>query len=260
MQIRCTVQCIIYALWKLWANIMPKHIVNLLVLSGCILLLALGARYYLVDPSFYRFGHYRADAVPELAAGTPLYKGSDYCRSCHEKRNADWATGSHRTVQCEVCHGTDGKHPDDGKTLVPADKIKLCTTCHLAITGRPAKQPQIVLGEHPYPGEETPQCTTCHNPHSPGEMKEETTSAEAGSNVPAATSKCSKCHGEQGEGRKKNPALAGMDPAVFIERINQYKSGARKYKMMNKITNSLSDAEIEELAKYYQGLPKKTSE
>ena len=91
-------------------------------------------------------------------------------------------------------------------------------------------------------------------------MKEETTSAEAGSNVPAAASKCSKCHGKQGEGRKKNPALAGMDPAVFIERINQYKSGARKYKMMNKIAGSLSDAEIEELAKYYQGLPKKSAE
>ena len=249
---------------------MPKHIVNLLILSGCILLLAFAARSWLVDPSFYEFGHYRSDAVPELAAATPLYQGSAYCRTCHAERDADWATGAHRTVQCEVCHGTDREHPDDGKPLVPVDKIRLCTTCHLAITGRPARQPQIVLGQHPFPDEDTPQCHTCHNPHSPADMQEDETAPDAqtqtaGSsgtsiNAPAITSKCAKCHGQLGEGVKKNPVLAGLDPAVFIERINLYKSGAREHKIMAKFAKSLSDAEIAELAEYYKNLAAKSPE
>lgn len=250
-------------------NKMPKHIVNLLLLLGGFLVLAFAARSYLVDPSFYKFGHYRADAVPELAAGTPLYQGSTYCLTCHAGENADrnidinadWAIGAHRTVQCEVCHGTDHEHPDDGKSLVPVDKIKLCTTCHLAITGRPASQPQIVLGEHPFPDEETPQCHTCHNPHSPADMQADEAVPEASAiDAPAITSKCAKCHGQQGEGVKKNPVLAGLEPAVFIERMNLYKSGVREHKIMAKFARSLSDEEITELAEYYRSLATKSPE
>jgi len=235
---------------------MPKHISRLLLLLVVVMIGAYAVRSWLVDPSYYRFGHFRADAVPEIAAQTPLYQGSDYCRTCHAERNEDWAKGAHQTVQCEVCHGIDHNHPDDGKSLVPADKIRLCTTCHLAITGRPAKQPQIVLGEHPFPGEETPQCHTCHNPHSPGEMQEDETapSGSAAVNAPAIVSKCAKCHGKNGEGVKRNPALAGLTPEVFIERINQYKSGSRKNKIMAKFANSLSEEEMQELAKYYENL------
>ncbi len=244
---------------------MPKHIVNLLLLLGCFLLLALAAKFYLTDPSFYKFGHYRADAVPELAAGTPLFKGAEYCQTCHEERLADWSIGTHHTVQCEVCHGTDQDHPDNGKTLIPADTIKLCTICHEAMPARPAVQPQIVVAEHPFPGEETEQCHNCHDPHSPGggEQGEGSpeiaaqamTAAESSVSVPTASSKCAKCHGKQGEGRKKNPALAGLESAIFIELMNKYKSGAGENKKMIKFARELSDEEITELAKYYESLP-----
>ena len=249
---------------------LPTHIVRLFSVVGFVVLAGLIAKAWLTDPSFYRFGHYRADAVPELASGTPVYQGSAYCRTCHAGKDADkhidrdtdWAIGAHRTVQCEVCHGTDREHPDDGKSLIPVDKIKLCTTCHLAITGRPAKQPQIVPGEHPFPGEETPPCHTCHNPHSPADMQEEENpvNASAAISAPALVSKCSKCHGQLGEGVKKNPALAGMDPAVFVERINLYASGAREHKIMTKLAKSLSEEEIQELASYYGSLAGKSAE
>jgi cytochrome c553 len=250
-------------------NKLPKHIVRLLFLLVIAVLLALVARTYLIDPSFYRFGHYRGDAIPELASGTPVFLGSAYCLTCHAgedadkhiDRNVDWAVGVHRTVQCEVCHGTAPQHPDDGKSLLPVDRIKLCTTCHLAITGRPATQPQIVLGEHPFPDEETPQCTDCHNPHSPLDMQEEE-AGPAGSAIdaPAITSKCAKCHGLHGEGVKKNPVLAGLESAVFVERMNLYKSGARENKIMVKFAKALSDEEIAELAGYFESLGAKSPE
>ena len=243
---------------------MPKHIFRLIGLLGGFLLLGLTAKACLTDPSFYEFGHYRADAVPELAAGTPLFRGAAYCQTCHTDSNAVWSIGAHRTVQCEVCHGADREHPDDGKTLTPVDTIRLCTTCHEAITGRPARQPQIVLGEHPFPDEKTEQCHTCHDPHSPGDMEpdaappngqiQDASTSGASIDPPALASKCAKCHGQQGQGVKKNPALAGLESAVFIERMNLYKSGAREHKMMAKFARSLSDEEQVELARYYERL------
>ena len=56
---------------------MPKHIVTLLVLLIAFLVFAYAGIAYLTDPSFYRFGHYRSDIVPVLAAGTPKFRGPD---------------------------------------------------------------------------------------------------------------------------------------------------------------------------------------
>lgn len=251
-------------------NNLPKHIVRLVLLLLFLLLLALVAKSYLTDPSFYEYGHYRADAIPELAAGEPVYKGSVYCLNCHEQRRADWSNSAHVVVQCEVCHGTNREvclnpgqeHPESNQSTIPADTIRLCTTCHLSLAARPANQPQIVLGQHPFPDEETPQCYTCHNPHSPSNKEppaEEDARARTVTGppgvLPEAVSKCAKCHGKQGQGRNKTPALAGMEAAVFIELMNNYKSGKSESKSMIKFASKLSDEEIAELARYYENLP-----
>ena len=249
---------------------LPKHIVRLLFLLAFLMLLALVAKTFLTDPSFYEYGHYRADAVPELAAGEPVYKGSVYCLGCHEQRKADWSIGAHVVVQCEVCHGTNREvclNPnqeglENTGTTTPTNTIRLCTTCHLALPARPAGQPQIVLGQHPFQDEETPQCYTCHKPHSPSNKEplvEEggrtVTVTEPPAKLSAAISKCAKCHGKQGQGRNKTPALAGMQADVFIEQMNNFKSGAIESKRMAKYAKALSDDEIAELAHYYEGLP-----
>jgi len=80
-------------------------------------------------------------------------------------------------------------------------------------------------------------------------------SAETLIDLPDAVPKCAKCHGKQGEGRRKNPAIAGLEAVVFIERMNMYLSGARENKRMAKIAKSLSNEEIEKLARYYESLP-----
>jgi len=246
-------------------NKMPKHIVNLLILLVSVVVLALIARNFLTDPSYYRFGNYRADAVTEIASRTPLIKGSAYCQDCHTERQDDWPTGSHKTVQCEVCHGTVEDHPDDGKTLVPTDTIKLCTNCHEALAARPDRQPQIDSLEH---NEDAEQCQACHDPHSPGDSGPVAVTDSAGQAVasagvggaPAVVKKCAKCHGKQGEGKKKSPALAGLEIDEFIKRINVYKTDPAKSKKMSKYAQPLSDEEIAELATYYKSLPAKTPE
>jgi cytochrome c553 len=253
---------------KIGAWEMPKHIVRLLLLLLGFLVFAYAGIVVLTDPSFYRFGHYRADVVPELAAGEPLFRGPEYCVQCHLDRHGEWSAGAHRTVKCEICHGPAGQHPATGKLPIPKDPVKLCTVCHEAMPARPASHPQIVVTEHPYPHETPVVCSTCHNPHSPRigspesivqlpPVVQEPAAAEPEERLvtaPLAAAGCASCHGAQGQGVGSFPALAGMDFASFVALMNQFKTGQRPSPMMGALAKALNDAEIRELANYYAGL------
>jgi cytochrome c len=209
---------------------------------------AIVAAILLTPESFYEFGHYRADSVGEIAADTPKFQGPDYCEACHEERHADWSAGVHVVVKCEVCHGAAGEHPaDGGKLPIPEDTVRLCTLCHEAMPARPAAQPQIVVSEHA--GEE--QCATCHDPHAPSLGDAEGEQAGAASGL---ASQCVACHGAEGQGIGNFPPLAGEDADMLAAQLRDYRSGARKNPMMNTIAESLSDADIAELAAYYASL------
>jgi cytochrome c553 len=254
---------------------MPKHIVRLLLLLISFLVFAYAAIVFLTDPSFYRFGHYRADVVPELTAGTPRFRGADFCADCHLDRHQEWSAGAHIKVKCEICHGPAAEHPDSGKLPIPDDPVKLCTTCHEAMPARPVTHPQIVLSEHPYPHEVPIECITCHNPHSPTigipeevvepiPSEEESVTSQAATDrsseplgttgTPLLATGCAKCHGTLGEGKGAFPPLAGMDVTQFVTQMNQFKTGARASRMMGKFAEALSDSDIRELANYYAGL------
>lgn len=67
---------------------------------------------------------------------------------------------------------------------------------------------------------------------------------------------CFSCHGGAGQGEKMDiPALAGQQADYFVNTLMAYKSGERHndiYSRMRLIAQQLSDAEIRELADYYQ--------
>lgn len=241
---------------------LPKHISRLLMLLVAAMAVAFALKVYLTDPSYYRFGYYRADAVPELAEGTLHYLGSASCLECHEERSAVWPVSAHKTVQCEVCHGTTEECPVKEGTRIPADTVRLCLTCHEKMPARPERQPQIVPNEHPLADGEIMPCLECHDPHSPGPVLREEEAvpgaapadATAAVEIPDIARKCTKCHGKQGEGVKKNPALAGLEAARFKEQMNVYREGGGDSKVMTRFAKSLSEAEIAELATYYESL------
>ncbi len=66
--------------------------------------------------------------------------------------------------------------------------------------------------------------------------------------------KCAICHGPRGEGKRKNPPIAGLDPAAFVKSMRDYKSGARKNGMMKMATKKLSEKDFADLAAYYATL------
>jgi predicted CXXCH cytochrome family protein len=247
---------------------MPKHIIRLLLILAGLLALGLIAKSLLTDPSFYKYGHYRADVVVELAEDVPQIRGPDYCKACHGERHKEWDEGGHNAVKCEVCHGAARQHPANGKLPLPEDTIKLCTVCHEALAARPESHPQIVVQEHPYPHDAPVQCKVCHDPHAPkiGGAVKAADSDPAASVAPAATSEeaqsmplrinqCIGCHGDNGQGVGPFPALAAIDAGHFIEQMNNYKTGERTDAVMNGIAQALSDEEIKELAEYYASLP-----
>jgi cytochrome c553 len=243
---------------------MPAHIVRLLLLLAAFLLLAVTARNYVLDPSYYRFGSYRGDAVIELAAGAPQFRGPAYCQACHAERHTEWTAGAHLSVKCEVCHGPAGEHPADGPLPKPDDTIKLCTLCHEAMPTRPATQPQIVVAEHPFKHDGALQCVTCHNPHAPqvgGQRAPAVAQAEvipalAETAAPAAlTAPCAPCHGADGRGVGTFPALAGSERSLLARQLQEYRSGTLQEPLMNAIAKSLNDEDIADLAEHYASLP-----
>jgi cytochrome c553 len=247
---------------------MPAHIRRLLLLLGAFLFIAIVGRNYVVDPSYYRFGDYRGDAVVELAAGSPQFRGAAFCQACHAERHTEWTAGAHQSVKCEVCHGPAREHPADGPLPKPDDTIKLCTLCHEAMPGRPTAQPQIVIAEHPVPHDGALQCLTCHNPHSPkiGGVEEQAADRPAATSVAAApaqlsarlvvlTAPCTPCHGADGRNSVMSTALAGNERAVLARKLQEYKTGALQHPVMNAVTSTLSDEDIADLAEHYAGLP-----
>lgn len=128
-------------------------------------ILFLGVRAYLVPKSFGEYGHYRGDAIKEVAARPVNFAGHRACEDCHgdivEKKSA----GKHVHVNCEACHGPLAKHVDDPASVQPVklDTAVLCVRCHEANAAKPKSFPQVASAEH----SSGMPCDTCHQPHSP---------------------------------------------------------------------------------------------
>lgn len=256
---------------------MPKHITRLIILLVAVITLAFAARYLLVPSSYYRYGHYRGDAVAEIARDPPLYKGARSCESCHRRIFDHWSASAHR-VQCEDCHGPAGEHPRtgapplpvdpdthqvlmhgryrlaDGRMQVPTDTAHLCLQCHASIAGRPAAQPQVRAREHAG----AQQCAACHDVHSPQIVfppvpKAASTGTAAGGR--SASAQCAGCHGANGISVSPLwPNLAGQQRAYLVRALLAYRAGRRKAPPMNMMAAGLSDAQIANLAAYFSGL------
>jgi cytochrome c553 len=227
---------------------MPTHVVRLLGLMAAFLALAYVAKQFFTADSFYRYGHYRADAVPEVAAKDPAFQTPAYCVGCHSERHAQWSAGNHKTVSCETCHGAAQGHPQNGKLPIPSNTVELCTLCHEAMPGRPATQPQVDPKRHAG----SQQCIVCHNPHAP---KIAAIAAKVAGDAAAgkkAAGACASCHGAEGASPNDTwPNLAGQHPAYLARILAAYKSGDQKDVAMTPLAQALSDTDIQNLAAYY---------
>ncbi|MEW6071268.1 MAG: hypothetical protein AB1726_01560 [Planctomycetota bacterium] len=210
---------------------------TLLVLGG---LAYQGIRVQLVPATFGELGTYRAAALAEIAAEQPLFQGRDACNECHEDIVDTVRKDTHRTVNCEDCHGPAQLHvayqmgeDDEGITaemaLLPKEKDRaLCLLCHRRLRARPVSFPQIDPDEHVAflrRDGAAVDCVECHSPHEPiflltdaesarlhpvirecfhcHDPVPETPVAEVEGHVPVF--QCIDCHGELVEDFEKRP-------------------------------------------------------
>jgi hypothetical protein len=128
-------------------------------------LVFVGARAVLVPKSFGQYGHYRGDAISEIASRQVHFAGHQACEDCHTDVLDKKKTGKHVHVNCEACHGPLAKHADDPSSVKPdkLDTAVLCVRCHEANTAKPKAFPQVASSDH----SGGLPCDTCHQPHSP---------------------------------------------------------------------------------------------
>ncbi len=125
----------------------------------------LGVRAFLVPKSFGQYGHYRGDALADIAARPVNFAGHQVCEDCHSDVLELKKSGRHAHVNCEACHGAQAKHAGDPGSVQPAklDTAVLCVRCHEANIAKPKSFPQVVSADH----STGLPCDTCHQPHSP---------------------------------------------------------------------------------------------
>ncbi len=147
---------------------LPPQVVRLVILTFAIVGSYAVAKHLMTPSSFGKYGHYRADALTEIASREPGLGGRKSCSECHDDVEKKLVKFEHKAISCETCHGparahgNDPDHVDMGK---PA--ATLCLRCHENTVGRPAWHKQIEVAKH-YTGQG--KCTECHIPHQPSEV------------------------------------------------------------------------------------------
>lgn len=132
-------------------------------LVGIVLFLVI--RGFLVPASFGQYGHYRGNALADMAAKPVNFAGHQTCETCHSDVLDKKKDGKHARVNCEACHGALAKHADDPASVKPEklDAAVLCVRCHEANAAKPKTFPQVASADH----SNGLACDTCHQPHSP---------------------------------------------------------------------------------------------
>ena len=71
----------------------------------------------------------------------------------------------------------------------------------------------------------------------------------------AKSATCAGCHGANGHSAVPTyPNLAGQKSAYIVKQLKAFKDGSRKDPTMNAMAKPLSDADMANLAAYYEGL------
>jgi hypothetical protein len=141
------------------------HLVRVGVVFMVAVFAFLGLRGLLVPKSFGQYGHYRGDALKDIAARPVVHAGQAACADCHDDILQTKKAGKHDGVRCEGCHGPQARHAADPTAVKPQkpDTTVICARCHDHNVARPASFPQVNVKEHSGGA----ACGDCHQPHSP---------------------------------------------------------------------------------------------
>lgn len=151
---------------------MPKQLQVLLIVFAIFISLFIIIRHLLIPDSFGEYGHYRGDALEEIASQELKFAGKEACIDCHSDIYEMLLSDMHANLDCEICHGPGQKHADsmEASDILKKTGREFCGLCHAINPARPNDViSQINLNEHNI---EIENCTDCHNPHQVWEINE----------------------------------------------------------------------------------------
>lgn len=142
-----------------------EHLIRLALAMAVAVALFVVLRASVVPRSFGQYGHYRGDAIKEIAARPIAFAGHQVCEGCHSEVVEQKKLGKHTVVPCEACHGALANHSEDPASLTPPklDTAVVCARCHEANSAKPKGFPQVATADH----SGGLACDTCHQPHRP---------------------------------------------------------------------------------------------
>jgi hypothetical protein len=142
-----------------------EHLIRLALVMVIGVTIFLVVRTAVIPHSFGQYGHYRGDAIGEIAARPIGFAGHQVCESCHTEVVDQKKLGKHVVVPCEACHGALAAHAEDPASVTPPklDTSVVCSRCHEANSAKPKAFPQVVTAIH----SGGLACDTCHQPHKP---------------------------------------------------------------------------------------------
>jgi hypothetical protein len=117
-----------------------------------------------------------------------MYAGQGACTGCHEE-SAKKASGYHKNLSCETCHGMARQHVDSPLEIKPVipSRREFCYGCHRYDRARATGFPQINPAVH----NPLKECISCHDPHDP--------------KPPTVPQECAACHGEIARSKAISP-------------------------------------------------------
>ena len=156
-----------------------NHIIRFVIILILVGIGFLLVRSFLVPDSFgihgsYTYGFHRGDSDQEQADCPAFYRGVDKCASCHADQVNEIASGPHKSVTCEACHGVWKAHNVKTASLVKKEiSDEACLLCHRKLDARPKEFPQIEnlvkhMKEQEQELEKDMTCIGCHSAHEPG--------------------------------------------------------------------------------------------
>ncbi len=78
--------------------------------------------------------------------------------------------------------------------------------------------------------------------------------AEVNKHARSLAASCAACHGTNGKSQGGMPVLAGLDKALFVTQMKDFKSGARPATVMHQHAKGYTDEEFELMASYFASL------
>ena len=144
---------------------MPPQLKRLIPIFIVFVGLFLLVRHFLIPESFGQYGHYRGDALTEIAALEMRVASKAMCVECHGDVQEVIENDVHAALSCIICHGEGLAHTLE-PSAVKIEKLTgraLCLKCHQL---NPARPVEVVFQVDPVThNPEFENCSDCHHPH-----------------------------------------------------------------------------------------------